>query len=248
MFSFFKKKNNNSTSQNALPFILDMHSHILPGIDDGSPNIETSIELIKGLSALGVTHSIATPHIIGDMYRNNSDTITAALTILNTELEKQNINFKVKAAAEYMLDDYFEQLLENSTMLLALKDKTILTEFGFMQLPNNYKEIVFNIITSGYQPILAHPERYNYCHENYRLYNHFIELGFELQLNALSLQGYYGRPAQKAANYLLKNNLISYVATDLHHHRHLQFLQQSVAQNSFAALTPSQVNNNTFLW
>jgi protein-tyrosine phosphatase len=249
MFSFLKKKNRDNTNNNsALPFNLDMHSHILPGIDDGAPNVETSIDLIKGLMQLGITHSIATPHIIGDMFRNNPQTISQALQVLNNELNAQQINFKVKAAAEYMLDDYFEELLQQNTALLTLHNKTILTEFGFMQLPSNYKEIVFNIITSGYQPILAHPERYNYCHNDFKLYHKFIDLGFELQLNALSLHGYYGRPAQKAANYLVKNNLIQYVSTDLHHYRHLQFLQQAVSDNTFQSISSSSLANNKFSW
>ena len=106
MFSIFKKKNDH-VADGYFPIHTDIHSHILPGIDDGSPDVGTSIELVKGLMALGLKQSIATPHIIGDMYRNNGETINAALQKLRNALAQNNIDYKVNAAAEYMLDFYF---------------------------------------------------------------------------------------------------------------------------------------------
>ena len=224
MFGLFKKKVDDFSGIPYFPITTDMHSHILPGIDDGSPDLETSILLVKGLIDLGVKKSIATPHIIGDMFPNNSETISKALNLLKVELKNQNIEFELHAAAEYMLDSYFMELLEKNQKLLTIKDNIVLTEFSYSCMPSHVEEMSFAIITNGYTPILAHPERYAYVHNNYNQYHRWAELGFLLQVNLLSLTGYYGKEVAKAANYILKNNLASYTGTDLHHQRHLAAL------------------------
>ncbi|RYZ32166.1 MAG: capsular biosynthesis protein [Sphingobacteriales bacterium] len=202
-----------------------MHSHILPGIDDGSPDVETSVELVKGLMALGLKRSIATPHIISDMYRNTAETIGAAQAKLRKALQDEGIDYTVDAAAEYMMDAAFFEKLEQGERLLRIKDNIILTEFSWAAMPNNPKLMSFSILTAGYTPILAHPERYNYFHNNTKVYYLMKELGFLLQVNLSSLTGYYGPGAAKAAKYIIKNNLCSFVGTDLHNVRHLQLLQ-----------------------
>ena len=212
------------TANGYFPFTTDIHSHILPGIDDGSPDIETSLALIEGLQKLGITESTATPHIIGDLYRNNKETIDNALKELQDALAERNIDFKVKAAAEYMLDDYFLELLQQKTPLLTLKDDLVLTEFSYSERPMHAERMVFSMITEGYRPILAHPERYAYYHNDLKQYDYLRDLGFLLQVNVLSLTGYYGKPAAKAAAYLIKNGLVSFTGTDLHHERHMQAL------------------------
>lgn len=212
---------------------MDMHSHILPGIDDGSPDVETSVELIKGLMQLGVSQSIATPHIISDLYRNDSNTIQFALDQLKQELSKQSISFKLSAAAEYMMDSYFLELLRKESKLLTLHDNIILTEFSYASMPDDPGLFSFAIITAGYKPILAHPERYPYYAGNYKAYHRLVELGFSLQLNLLSLTGYYGKETAKTAEYLLKNDLISYIGTDCHHERHLAALSDSSNRDLF---------------
>ena len=212
-----------------------MHSHILPGIDDGSPDVETSVELVKGLMALGLTKSVATPHIISDMYRNTPETINGALVKLRNALQEAGIDYQVEAAAEYMMDAAFFEGLERGEKLLCIKDNMVLTEFGWAMRPENPKQMSFAIITSGYTPILAHAERYNYFHNNTKAYHLLKELGFMLQVNLSSLTGYYGPGAAKAAKYIIKNGLCSYLGTDLHHVRHLELLQKgrSVFESSF---------------
>ena len=230
MFSIFKKKIPANYSD-YFPIVTDIHSHILPGIDDGAPDVETSILLIEGLINLGITQTVATPHIIGDLYRNDAATINKALDLVRDALAEKQIDFKVSAAAEYMLDAYFLELLSTKIPLLTVKDNLVLTEFSYADKPYNVEQIVFAIITENYQPILAHPERYGYYHNDFKQYDFLNELGFLLQVNLLSLTGYYGKPAAKAANYLIKNNLASYVGTDLHHERHLNkgnFLCQEI--------------------
>lgn len=218
MFSIFKKK---PREINYFPLTTDIHSHILPGIDDGSPDVETSVELVKGLMAAGIKQSIATPHIIGDMYRNDAESISGALQLLKDELLKQHIYFPLHAAAEYMLDSYFFELLESKMPLLTVKDKLLLTEFSYSSMPAYPEKMSFAIITEGYTPILAHPERYGYYHRDFSYFNRLKELGFRLQVNLLSLTGYYGKEVAAAGRYIFKNDLASYIATDLHHARHL---------------------------
>ena len=235
MFSFFTKKKT-VEPVHYFPITTDIHSHILPGIDDGSPDLETSMQLIKGLMELGVKKSIATPHIISDLYRNDSTSINAALQKLKDELKKQQINFEVSAAAEYMMDSYFLELINSGEKLLTLKDNIILTEFSYAAVPDNPGKLSFEIQMAGYAPILAHPERYPFYYRNYNMYHHLVELGFMLQLNLLSLTGYYGKEAAKASQYMLKNELVSFVATDLHHERHMMMLSENTSKAEFEKL------------
>lgn len=223
MFGLFRKQNK---KENAFPFRMaaDMHSHLLPGIDDGAPDVDTSIELIKGLMDFGIRKVVTTPHIISDMYRNSPDTIFPALKLVQDELKARGIDFGIRAAAEYMLDSYFMELLENKSVLLTVKDNLILTEFSFSSMPSSPEKMSFAIITEGYTPILAHPERYPYYFRDFSGFNRLQELGYLLQVNLLSLTGYYGKDVQKAAQYIIKNDLASFVGTDLHHQRHLDAL------------------------
>ncbi len=212
------------------PMELDIHSHILPGIDDGSPDLETSLRLVQGLIDMGIRKSIATPHIIGDLYRNTPVTINNALNALRQKLKEEKIDFEVNAAAEYMLDSYFLELMNSGNKLLTLKDNIILTEFSYAAMPDDPGKHSFAIQMAGYVPILAHPERYPYYYGNYKMYHRLADLGFMLQLNLLSLTGYYGKEAVKAADYMLKNELVSFVGTDMHHERHLSMLQDGRTQ------------------
>ena len=246
MFSFFRKKKSPGTGPLLLPFATDIHSHILPGIDDGSPDVETSIELIKGLMQLGIKSSIATPHIIGDLYRNNAGTILPALELLRNELKVRDIDFTVNAAAEYMLDSYFFELLNEKTKLLTLRDNIILTEFSYASMPQDPGKMSFAIITEGYSPILAHPERYPYYYGNYKMFNHLADLGFMLQINMLSLTGYYGRDAFKVTQYLIENDLVSYLGTDMHHERHMRELSNPKNLQLFQKMLGAKVWNELF--
>lgn len=220
-----------------------MHSHILPGIDDGSPDLETSLRLVKGLMKMGVNRSVATPHVISDMYRNTPETIGAALKLLQDAIAQEGLDFSLSAAAEYMMDPYFFELLQSGEKLLTIKDDLLLTEFSFGYRPDNPKEMSFSIITNGYTPILAHPERYSYYHSDFSNYNDLKEMGFLLQVNLLSVTGYYGPGAAKAARYIIKNDLVSFIGTDMHHERHLAALQDKKNQQAFSAIFKGEMWN-----
>lgn len=211
----FKKSINNWT---------EIHCHLLPGIDDGAPDVGTSVLLVRSLIGLGCNHIIATPHIIGDMYRNNLETISASAEKLKAELIRNDISIKIDFAAEYMMDDYFMNLLKTNTPLLSYNNNHILTEFSYATPPSHVEDISFEIQMKGFKPILAHPERYSYYHNNLDQYDRFKELGFLFQINLLSLIGYYGKGVKKVADYLLKNNMVDFAGSDTHHERHISGL------------------------
>jgi len=225
MFSIFKRKHPVANDFSGLN--TDMHSHLLPGIDDGSTDPGNSIQLIKGLQDIGYAKFITTPHILWDMFRNNPTTINAAHQTLIAEISNAGMTTTVHAAAEYYMDDHFDELLESSDPLLTIKDKMVLVEFSFVSSPVNYKNQFFQLQIGGYQPILAHPERYLYLGGNKKVFDDLKSAGCLFQVNILSLAGYYGKPTQDLAQYLLKKNYIDLLGTDLHHLRHLEALRSS---------------------
>jgi protein-tyrosine phosphatase len=225
MFSIFKKKRTTTVDLSGIR--TDMHSHLLPGIDDGSGDVDTSLQLIKGLLDLGYQKLITTPHIMWDMYRNDATTIQPAQQQLQQAITASQSPVALHAAAEYFLDDHFDKLLEGNTPLLTIKDKWVLVEFSFITPPLNYKEKLFNLQMKGYQPVLAHPERYLYIRSEKGLYDELKSAGCYFQVNLLSLSGYYGKGPFDLAYFLLKNKYIDLLGTDMHHTRHLEALQRA---------------------
>jgi protein-tyrosine phosphatase len=228
MFSLFKKNKSKTDWRGGLSMLhTDMHSHILPGIDDGAPDLTTSVEMIKGMMELGYRKLITTPHIYPDLYPNNRDTILNAHKLLTDQLQQENVDIEIKPAAEYFIDEIFAGRLQKGEELLTIKDKMVLIEISFVSPPRELNHVIFDMVTGGYQPIIAHPERYAYYHHQKDIYEQFKHQGCLLQVNMLSLLGYYGKPVQDTAIYLAKNGMIDLVGTDLHHARHLAELQTS---------------------
>ena len=202
-----------------------MHSHLVPGVDDGSPDTDTSIRLIRGMMDLGYTKIITTPHVMEDLYRNTPETIYTGFRLLEKEMEREKLNVFIKPAAEYLLDGNVEDLLENKRLLLTLSDNFVLVETSFISPPFNLKDVIFEIQVNGYQPVMAHPERYSFWHHQPRQYEELKAMGCLLQCNLLSFAGYYGSDVRHAAELLSKRGLIDLLGTDLHHERHLTHLR-----------------------
>jgi protein-tyrosine phosphatase len=225
MLTFFQRK---KLPHNALAQIgTDMHSHFIPGIDDGAPDMDTSIRMITGLADLGYRKITTTPHIMGDIYRNTHEVILAGRDAVRAELASRKIDIEFNAAAEYFLDDYFHSLLEKDIPLLTLKDNLVLVEFSFVSPPQNFKDLIFALQIKGYQPVIAHPERYLYFNNNKVRYEEMKDAECLFQLNLLSLAGFYGRPTSDLANYLLSQGYIDFVGTDMHNLQHLDKLMHS---------------------
>jgi len=221
MISIFRKK---EFLIDLLHGITDIHNHILPGIDDGAQNVEDSIELIEQFNEIGITNFIATPHIMNDYYPNTPETIGKALDLLNIEKNKRDSlkNTEIRFAAEYMMDQSFLQLLEN-TKLLTLRDKMVLVEMSYFQAPINLNDILFKLQTSGYKPVLAHPERYAFYHQkDLSKYEELKNRGCLFQLNTLSLTPHYGSNMQKIAYKLLEAGMIDFIGSDTHRIQHLE--------------------------
>lgn len=224
MFSIFKKKRTGTVDLSEIG--TDMHSHLLPGIDDGSPDTDTSAILIKGLQDLGIQKFVTTPHIFWDLYKNTNETITAANEKLRLSFNG-SIPSPFRTAAEYYLDDHFDDLLKKDIPLLTIHDNWVLVEFSFITQPMDLKEKLFAMQIKGYKPVLAHPERYTYLAGKKTIYDELKDAGCLFQVNLLSFTNYYGKQANELASYLLKKNYVDLLGTDLHHERHLQALQSS---------------------
>lgn len=231
MLSIFKKSIPSPPDLSGI--VTDMHSHLIPGIDDGSPDADTSLHLIRGLTALGYKKFIATPHVLWDIYKNTHGTISPAHQQLTQALSGNNLDIPVRFAAEYFLDDHVTEQLESETPLLTITKNWVLTEFSFISAPLDLKEKLFALQIAGYQPVLAHPERYLYFARDKGMYDTLKEAGYYFQVNLLSLAGYYGRGAQELGEYLVKKNYVDLLGTDLHHVRHLQALQTSPKLTDF---------------
>ena len=243
---FFKKKEIPLVDFFPKNFV-DIHSHVLPGIDDGAKDLNTSIELIQKMSSYGIKNFITTPHVLGDVYPNTTEIINNTLKLVQEELLKRNVtDVSIRAAAEYMMDEQFSVLLKKNE-LLTLKDNFILVEMSYFSPPMNLYDILFEIQLKGYKPILAHPERYGSYHNNFESYYKLKKAGCLFQLNLLSLTEQYGKPVQNTTNTLLKANLYDFVGTDTHHVHHLDLLKKVGTKKNLEKIKLLLDNNKKFL-
>jgi len=203
----------------------DMHSHLIPGIDDGAPDLATSVEMINGLIHLGFKKLITTPHIMQDMYPNNRDDILKRYEGLKQHLQTEGIEVELEVAAEYFLDDNFKKLLSNKEPLLNFGDNLVLVEFSMASEPLDFKELLFEMQMQNYRPVIAHPERYVYHEKNKEFFEELKAAGYLFQLNLMSLAGAYGKSVNELAKYFIKHQYYELAGTDLHNHHHLDHLQ-----------------------
>ncbi|TKK65997.1 histidinol phosphatase [Ilyomonas limi] len=226
----------------------DMHSHLLPGLDDGLKTMDETIAFIKELHGLGYQKFICTPHIIADLHPNSPATILPRLEEVKRALREQNIPVQIDAAAEYMVDIDFENSIKRGDQLLTLCDKYILIEMSYIAPSPNMEQVIFELNMKGLKPIIAHPERYLYYHNDFAKYQRLIDLGAVLQVNLLSLLGYYGKGVKIVAEKLIKQDMIQFAGTDMHHTNHLNALQELAAKKSFhTLLTGANLLNKTLL-
>lgn len=225
MLGLFEKK---LFLKDQLDGLVDIHNHLLPGIDDGASSTEDSIALIRRFREMGISNFISTPHVMNDYYPNTPATIHAALDKLRAALENAGMSdVQIKAAAEYMLDHSFLDILEKGN-ILSLTEELVLVEMSYFQAPINLNELLFELQAKGFKPVMAHPERYSYFHS--RKLEKFEELknrGCLFQLNILSLVGHYGKNVQDVAFRLLDMEMIDYIGSDTHQMRHLDKLSEA---------------------
>lgn len=218
--NFFKKNNDNTPAVSEVEEIhVDFHSHLLPDIDDGCSNLEESVENIIELKNQGISKIITTPHIFNQVYPNTPEIIEEKLILLKDKLNVLNIEIEINAAAEYYLDEWFCNYFDK-IKLLTVGNNHLLVETNYMEKPPFLEQILFDLQTSGYKIIFAHPERYNYLLNDFSLFDRLFDTGILFQCNLLSFTGYYSPQIKKAAMYLLKKRMIHLVGSDIHKIKH----------------------------
>jgi len=242
MFNIFRKSKPKLSEIIPNGFI-DIHSHVLPGVDDGPKNIADSIDLIDSIVEIGFEKIITTPHTYPGLYDNTNYTLKNSYDKLIKE--KKN-GIKIDYASEYMIDQSLKYKAEERS-LLTIKDSYVLIEMNFIAPPPMLYDVIFNLIVNNYIPILAHPERYRFLHNDFDQYKKLKDHGCKFQLNLLSTVGFYGKDITLITDKLLKNNLIDYVGSDIHSINHVKSLKNTVRIKQLKELQISIQANSFFL-
>lgn len=222
---------------------VDMHSHLIPGVDDGAKDVADSIQIIQGLKNLGFTKLFTTPHTLQDIHPNTHETLKMGYSLLDGQLPD---GITLDLSSEYYMDEQFtNQVLEGTVM--PLPGNRLLIEFSQISKPHDLEEVIFDLGIKGYQVILAHPERYLFFHKNFDYYTRLKEMGVELQINALSLTDHYGKHIKAVAEKLIEKDMIDFIGTDIHHARHLEGLKRVPETKAFTRLLDSGLLKNQTL-
>jgi tyrosine-protein phosphatase YwqE len=224
---------------------VDIHSHLIPGIDDGAKTVEDSLNLVNELKKIGFKQFITTPHVLPHVWNNNRTTIQQGEKVVVDASESLGEKINFSAAAEYMLDStLFENLKEEK--LLTLKDNYLLIEMSYLNPPIQLMDYIYMLQVEGYTPILAHPERYLFYHQNFENYLKLKKAGCLFQLNLLSTVGYYGNHIAEISNKLLKKGVIDFVGSDVHHQKHVNAFNSNIVVKEMAPLKEAIQNNQLF--
>ncbi len=246
LFSFINK-NKSLPQQIKSNYTVDIHSHVIPHIDDGAISTEESNQMIGFMMQNGIRKIIATPHISLDFPKNTSERITSHFERFKAKLLKAAIDIGVDVAAEYMIDDGFRTLFEKGD-LLTFGNKFLLVELsGFSQHPD-FSALLFELQSSGYHIVLAHPERYTFFHDDLPAYKALKDREVFFQMNLLSLTDIYSSEVNKAAKWLIENQMVDFIGSDMHHQSQFAFYKKAFAGKLFEKLTRTNaIKNNDFL-
>lgn len=243
----FSGKNKNTLPPIDFSFAsTDMHSHLIPGIDDGSQSIEDSMEMIKELYNAGFRKLITTPHVMSDFYRNTPEIILHGLEQLREAVKKEEglSGLTIEAAAEYYLDEGLQEKIENHEILTFGKNY-LLFEISYINFPDNLDSVIFLMQTNQYRPVLAHPERYPFWYKDFEKYKKLKDNGVLFQINVNSLTGYYSLGAKKIAEKLIDNNMVDFIGTDTHGDKHIEALKHCMTEKYLHKISELGVLNNT---
>ena len=206
---------------------VDMHSHLIPGIDDGSKSMDETIAMLAKFEALGYRKIITTPHILSDYYKNTPEIILGGLQKVRETAKQLNLSIEIEAAAEYYFDEYFVEQIKQKN-ILSFGENFVLLEFAFMDEPFNIESVLFDLQSAGYKPVLAHFERYIYWHGSIEKAIELRERGVKIQLNLNSLTGHYGPDVKKQAQALVDAKIVDFAGTDCHRIQHLMLLEANL--------------------
>lgn len=224
----------------------DVHSHFIPGIDDGADTIETSLELLRGMKAFGYRKVITTPHVMSDYYKNTSDIIRKGCEALREAAQKADLDLEIDCAAEYYTDMDFLGLIKKKD-ILTFGDNYVLFELPFISEPPNLSEVIFELQMAGYRPVLAHPERYAFWHMDFEKYQGMVDKDVLLQVNINSLTGHYSPQVKKIAQKLIEEHMVGLAGSDCHHMGHINLMKHAIRLESFHSLSKSEQLLNTKL-
>lgn len=217
---------------------VDIHSHLIPGIDDGAQTLEQSIEMIDLLSEAGFRKLITTPHI-HPRYPNSNDLIMKGLDSLRTELHSSGNNIEVEAAAEYYVDDEFIRKIHRKEKFLSFGNHYILIECSFYSKPLFFESVILDLKELGYNPVFAHPERYNFLDGDIRWLHELKRTGVLFQVTLGSLGGYYGKKPKKMGIEMIKNGMVDFLGSDLHKSSQVEYLKIGLKSRAVQTLLKS---------
>lgn len=241
----FLKKNKPALKDLIPDNYVDIHSHLLPGIDDGAQTFEDTLFLISELKKMGFSKCITTPHIFSGIWDNTKEGIQATEVKTVADLKENKIIIPIQAASEYLMNDHFVSLFKKGE-ILTLKDNYVLVEMSYLNPPIQLYEIIFDLQVAGYKPVLAHPERYAFYHGNFNEYVKLKNAGCLFQINLLSTVGYYGKEVAETAKKLLKAGLIDFTGSDVHHKKHIESFDKKIIIKDLQPLKEAILNNQFF--
>jgi protein-tyrosine phosphatase len=245
LFRWFGKPRSES-KLNISDWAVDMHSHLIPGIDDGSRSMDETLAMLLKFQELGYRKVITTPHIMNEVYPNTEPDILSKGQELREEMHKLGVSLEIDVAAEYYFDEsLFKKTKERN--LLTIGKEYVLTEFSFYSEPTHEKKLFFDMQMAGYKPILAHFERYVYYHGSVEYALKLRELGVNIQVNVNSFFGHYGPTIKKQAESLLKAKAIDFIGTDCHRMQHLTSLEGNLSFPEADLLNALDLKNNQLL-
>ena len=224
---------------------VDMHSHLIPSIDDGSRSMDETIAMLSKFKSLGIQKVITTPHIMSDYFRNTPEIILDGLEKVKVAIQDVNLDIEIEAAAEYYFDETLLAKLKGKEKLLTFGDNHVLFEFSFHVEPPQIETLFFELLTQNYKPVLAHFERYGFLFDKPEIVKKWREQGILIQMNYNSLFGHYGPEVQKQAEWLVDNEQIDFVSTDCHRMDHLMILEENLSSKYLHKLANLNIQNSS---
>jgi protein-tyrosine phosphatase len=242
MLSFFNKKEEENLFEQLK---VDIHSHLLPKLDDGVKTFEESLIILEKMKKYGYSKVVTTPHVMMGNFPNTSDQILEALQAVKARIKINKLEIELEAAAEYHIDESFIKKIDDGEKLLTFGDGYILIETSFYNEPIYLRDVVFRLKALDMKPILAHPERYVYFQNNLKLLKDIADMNLLFQINMNSLVGVYDKAAQKLAEWMIDHNLVKFFGTDCHNLKHIEHFDALSQNKYFKKAIKSGLLNNT---
>jgi protein-tyrosine phosphatase len=221
--------------------IVDIHSHIIPGIDDGSKSMEMTLEMIKNAQKEGTKEIVATPHYLLEYGETTIEEVKEYVKKINSILENEKIDVKVYSGQEvYYNEKIIEDYIEGNIGTIN-DSRYMLIEFSMHKFDKNIFDILYELQVRGIVPIIAHPERYKPIIEKTSLINDFVNEGYLFQVNSGSIEGKFGEKVKKTANILLDSNIYNFIGSDAHNVKN-----RNTGLKNALVLVSQNINNDIF--